>query len=183
MNNSKLLLSRLRDLAAVSSRSSSNVFGNVFGGNKVAQASQSHSKLLANQQFLFDLQSKYSTSYSLTTRLIEWFISKQFHFLSSPPSQAGAYRGLREILVSITGIRGEIWLTDCDWCVTFSEEYMPTLTKKYPDGKLTGSWRSEIGTLDTYGKRHFHSGTRLVQKYFNHRVNTHFIFVMSVKLA
>jgi hypothetical protein len=33
-----------------------------------------------------------------------------------------------------------------------SNELMPKLEKNNPNMKLTGSWRSEIGALDNYGK-------------------------------
>jgi hypothetical protein len=59
------LLRGVKELAVVAkgrgfghtSQRPNKLFENVFGGD-VAKATQSHSKLLGNQQFLFDLQSE-----------------------------------------------------------------------------------------------------------------------------
>lgn len=67
MNRSSKLLVRLKDLPSASTRSiyvtkalgdePKSIFSRVFGDN-VAKATQSHSVLLANQQVLYELQSK-----------------------------------------------------------------------------------------------------------------------------
>jgi len=76
----------------------------LFGlsGTNVAQATQAHSVLLANQQHLYELQ---------------------IHNVK--PENIGEYE-------------------------KYCEEYIPKKTEKYPNAKLTGSWRSEIGVLDQY---------------------------------
>lgn len=72
MNNSSKLFGRLKDLVVASKPVNRTLFG--LSGTNVAQATQAHSVLLANQQHLYELQSKLNLEI-LIFKLIRIFLT------------------------------------------------------------------------------------------------------------